>query len=236
MKVSARVYLSPMAALVTMAIGVGVVWAGGTVATLFESRPEEAVEENIGVSSTENFKSFQKPKATHGRVLACYDPTILPLWHELKNDEVFNDLLSNSHGVMNCSDMIAVDRVDLDGDGSGEFVVRGKSPYLCSASSDCGFWVFEKKVSQLRKILAATDYVQVVGLENPVQNSGSNGYSNLLLMAHPSASQTSYRTFAYDGGQYVETRCVFEVPKYGRKGEGSMELIPCAEFGRREGY
>src|SRR4030095_11597368 len=115
MQRTARVYLSPIAALVTVAIGVGFVRAAETVASLFEPAAlvnrEQPPEENIGVTSTENFNSFLPQRTTHGRVLACYDPNILPIWHELKGDEVFKDMLSDSTGVMNCSDMIEIAKV-----------------------------------------------------------------------------------------------------------------------------
>src|SRR5687767_11183555 len=105
-----RFYLSPIAALVTLAIGVGFVRAAETVVSFFEPAAitgrESPMEENIGVTSTENFKSFLPEKTTQGRVLACYDPNILKIWHELKQDEVFKQAISNSTGVMNCSDMI----------------------------------------------------------------------------------------------------------------------------------
>lgn len=234
MHTTARVYLSPIAALVTLAIGVSFVYAARSVAVFYEPRQEQATEENIGVTSTENFKSLLPQKITQSHALACYDPTILPIWHELKKDKVFTDLLGSSSGVVNCSDIIGIEKADLDGDGNEDFLVRGNSPHLCSATRDCGFWVFEEEVSQFRKLLASTDYVDVVGLEDPVQKSGSHGYSNLMLKGHRSANETTFRTYEYNGRQYVETRCMDEVPKYRREGEGTMELIPCAELERRD--
>src|SRR4030095_9755279 len=160
----------------------------------------------------------------------------LPIWHELKGDEVFKDMLSDSTGVMNCSDMIEIAKVDLNGDGNKEFLVRGKGPHLCSATGNCGYWVFEERDSRFRKLLASTDYVEVVGLEDPVQKSRTRGYSDLLLKGHSSASETSYRTYAFDGQQYVETRCTYERPKYFREGEGAWELVTCEEFERQPGH
>lgn len=240
MERTARVYLSPIVALLTLAIGVGFVRAAETVISLFEPAAalvgrEQPTEDNIGVTSSENFKSFQPNNAatvTHGRVLSCYDPTILPIWPELKRDEEFKDRLDQT-GVMNCSDMIAIEKVDLNSDGSAEFLVRGKGPYLCSAVGNCGFWIFEETKSRPRILLSASDYSDISQPDDQVSKSRTLGYSDILLKGHFSAAETAYYTYKFDGQKYIESRCMYEVPKPRREGEGSWELITCQEFDRR---
>src|SRR5215213_9157629 len=146
-----RVFLSPIAGIVTMAIGVGCVLGIEMVTSLFAAsatavRQEQQREENIGVASTENFKSFLPERKTEGLVLSCYDPTILPVWKELKKDEGFNDRLDGATGVMNCSDMLDVRKVDLNDDGTEEFLARGKASPLCGATGNCGLWIFDSNV------------------------------------------------------------------------------------------
>lgn len=239
MERTASVYLGPVVALMTLAIGVGFVRAAEAVVSLFEPAAvvsqEQPTEENIGVTSSENFKSFEPERTTRGRVLACYDTDILPIWHKVKEDKVFQDMLSEFHGVMNCSDMIEIFKTDLNGDEKyRELLVRGKHPYLCS-NGNCGYWIFEEKESRFMRLLAATDYVEVVGLEYPVQRSKTLGYSDLVLKEHY-GSETFYRTFKFDGRQYAESRCVFERPKYFREGEGSVEILNCSEVRRRKAF
>jgi hypothetical protein len=157
MKLRAEHFACPLLAVLTLAIGVGFVRAAEAVVSFIDravmSR-EQPPEENIGVISTENYKSLSTQQPTHGRVLACYDPNILPIWHELKRDEVFKATLTDAHGVMNCSDMIEISKVHLNGDTEPELVVRGKGN-LCAASGNCGYWVFEKRGSQLRKLVSS---------------------------------------------------------------------------------
>ena len=239
MERTVRVYLSPVVALVTLVIGVGFVRAAETVISLFEPAAvvsrEQLTEENIGVRSSENFKSFEQhdsASVTHGRVLSCYDPTILPIWPELKHDEGFKDRLYQT-GVMNCSDMVEIEKVDLNFDGSAEFLVRGKGPYLCSAVGNCGFWIFEETKSRPRTLLSASDNSDISQPGDQVSRARTRGYSDILLKGHFSAAETGYYTYKFDGQKYVESRCMYEVPKPRRQGEGSWELITCQEFERR---
>ena len=240
MERTARVYLSPVVALMTLAIGVGFVRAAETVIYLFEPAAfvsrEQTTEENIGVRSSENFKSFESHDATtvtQGRVLSCYDPRILPIWPELKRDTEFKDRLDQRTGVMNCSELIEIEKVDLNIDGSAEFLVRGKGQHLCSAVGNCGFWIFEETKARPRILLSASDYSDIAQPGDQVLRSRTRGYSDILLKGHFSAAETGYYTYKFDGQKYAESRCVYEVPKLRREGEGSWEIITCQEFDRR---
>jgi hypothetical protein len=231
-----RVLSGLLMAVVTMTIGVGFVRAAGIVMSLFADAAfisrEQPAEENIGVTSTQNFRTLAPQNSGQGRVLSCYDLNILPIWRELKSDSQFIERLSVSNGVMNCSDMVEIRKVDLNQDGVKEFLVHGKGPYLCSAMGNCGFWVFEQKQPGVRILLTAADRVHVQGIDDAIQRSRSRGYSNLLLKEHFSAAETTYRTYVFDGRRYIEDRCSYEVPKYDREGEGAWKLVTCKAFER----
>src|SRR5215204_4901208 len=143
-----RVLSGLLVAVVTMTIGVGFVRAAGIVMTLFADAAlvseDQPAEENIGVTSTQNSRTFSPQTSGQGRVLSCYDLNILPFWPELKNDSEFIKRLGVSNGVINCSDMVEIRKLDLNHDGIAEFLVRGKGPFLCSAMGNCGFWIFEQ--------------------------------------------------------------------------------------------
>jgi hypothetical protein len=239
MEKTVHVVLSVALAVVTFLTGVGVVRAAELIESLLSSPTHVQMPENIGVSSSENFHTLMpsgvgETTVGQGRVLSCYDPTILPVWNELKKDKNFSEWVDGSEGVMNCSDMVAIKKTDLNRDGLEDTLVRGKGPHLCSATGNCGFWILSKHNDRWRTILSGSDYSEYETLEDQVQRTSTRRYSDILLKSHYTAAETGFRTYKFDGARYVESRCMYEVPKYGRDGEGSMKLITCAEFERRE--
>ena len=238
MQSRARIYLSPIAALVTLAIGVGFVRAAETVVSLFEPAAftgrESPMEENIGVTSTENFKSFLPERTTRGRVLACYDPAVLQIWQELKTDIGFRERLQLSTGLFNCSEMVQVNRLDLNRDGNQEFLVRGKGTVQCAGIGNCGYWIFEIKDGVVRRLMSSVHEADAheFGVDE-VQASGTRGYSDILLASRDGQNVKHFQTYVFDGTAYVKARCMSEVPRPLRDGSGSWELITCEEFYRR---
>lgn len=229
-----RDFLGPMIGVVTLATGIGLVSLVAVVSSLLAEPVTVERQENIGVTSSENFKTLGPLPGREGRVLACYDPNILPLWKELKADAQFQEWLDGTGGVINCADMVEIRKVDLNRDGQDEALVRGKGPTLCGATGNCGFWIFNKKGMKWTAILSGYDYSEYEAWDQQVVQRGSTrSYSDILLKTHHTAAETSFRTYKFDGAQYKETRCMYEIPKSNRTGEGSMELITCSEFERR---
>lgn len=229
---SARVFLSPLAAVATLAIGLAFVGAVRTLtAAIFSPssvapRNKDWSKETIAIATIE--KPFEQEAVSGPPKLSCYDLNILPIWHELKRDEQFKEWGGYSGDVIDCSELVEITKIDLNRDTTAEFLVRGKF-VLCGGTGNCAFWVFRLDGNKAKKLLGASDYVEIYGLENPVQKTRNRGYADLLLRDHASASETAYRTYKFDGEKYVESRCMYEVPKYGRDGEGAWELIPCEQ-------
>jgi hypothetical protein len=239
MSASLRYRLSPTAGIVTLAVGIGFM----TILRVLTSSSETsfAVPRQQSVQTNAKYEFYAarrvEPSAAPSEnptQFSCYDPHLLPIWHELKKDTEFKDRVRGEAGELSCSDVLELKPVDLNSDGSEEFLVRGKDSPVCSPVGNCGFWIVGKLGKRVRLLLSSSDYngeSELLGEQ--IQRSRTSGYSNILLKGHFSAAETSYTTYSFDGKKYVESRCMYEVPKYDRQGEGSMEMVTCNEFQRR---
>lgn len=236
MAASMRHRLSPIAGILALAVGISFVWGIRALASVFStpvavSRTVPAPMPNHAFNSA---SQVETPTTTSSpTVLSCYDPYLLPIWHALKKDAGFKDW-TNGKGRLNCSDLLDVAQVDLNDDGEQEeFLVRGKNAQMCSAVGNCGFWILEVTKKEARVLLSDTDFWDGSQLGEQIQSKHSSGYATVLLKYHFTAAETGYTTYSFDGKEYAESRCVFEVPKHARVGEGSVEIISCKEFDRR---
>ena len=123
MQISARHFISPLAAVVTLAMGIAVVAAINTFFSLFSSSAAVANEAPLVVRPWDNTDPIKPQKLE----LSCYDLSILPIWHELKRDDEFQRVMGITQGTTDCSDLLEIRRQDLNSDGSKEFLVRAKS-------------------------------------------------------------------------------------------------------------
>lgn len=232
MQISSRHFISPLVAVITLALGVA--FAGATNAILsllsFQAIGGGVIREApLVVRPGDN----TDPIASSKPELSCYDLDILPVWHELKNDARFKERLQFYAGPLNCSEMVQVKRLDLNRDGNDESLVSGKGT-LCGATGNCVYWVFGLKDGVVRTVLVAVHETDAheFGVDE-VHKSRTRGYSDILLTDRNGQNVLSFRTYRFDGTQYVESRCMAEVPRLLRDGAGSWELITCDEFYRR---
>jgi hypothetical protein len=235
MAISIRHRLSPIAGIVTLAVGIIFSCGVHTLLSAF-STPVAVVRAVPAPAQDYDFFStprVETPATSTPTEFSCYDPHLLPIWHELKKDAGFKDW-TNETGQLNCSELLDVARVDLKGDGEEkEFLVRGKDAQMCSSVGNCGFWILGATKKGVRMLLSSTDFSAGSQIGEQIQPKRSKGYATILLKHHFTAAETGYTTYSFDGKEYVESRCVFEVPKHARHGEGSMEIISCKEFDRR---
>ena len=235
MKLRAEHFAGPLLGFATLAIGIGLVTAIAYLASFFAVGPPVA---HTVAPKAETYDFFSAPKvapveASPRQEPSCYDLSLLPVWNVLKQDDEFSERVGYSEDGANCSEMLEVERVDLNRDGKKEFLVRGKNSHLCGATGNCGFWVFEEGRTRARLLLSASDYVDVE-LGQQVLRTRTNGYSDLLLKGHLSAAETGHYTYKFDGRKYVEAKCLYEVPKYDRRNEVSWEMVTCKEFDRTD--
>ena len=174
------------------------------------------------------------PIAPAKRELFCYDPYILPVWQEVKVDPAFNERLRVATGAVSCSEIVEIKKLDLNRDGTEEYLVRGKGEILCGGIGNCNYWIFEKKNGKIRKLLTAVHEADQYELGvDEVQKSRTRNYSDILLAARDAQNVLRFFTYRFDGNEYVQSRCMAEVPKLLRDGAGSWELMTCEEHDRR---
>ena len=221
------------AAFFTFAVGCIIVFG-----LLYKENPKEVkteTKENLQIRLNENktstsldydlFKAQYEnrfPKPVEKQIPFCEDKRILPIWNLIKNDEQFLGQGDKMFLEPNCSNMFKIFNFDLNKDGKKEIILRGDSPDLCSAVGNCGFWIFEKKGRNYRKILSSTDYTDVNEMGDQIEESKTKGYYDVLLKGHLSASDTSYEFFKFNGKKYKTSKslvhactvCVGDNPKW----------------------
>jgi len=170
--------------------------------------------------------------------LSCYDPQILPVWHELKKDKKFKAWTKDVVGIYDCAAMLEVKQIDLNNDGQLEVLARGKDFPLCgNGRAGCGFWIFSNRNDRHRVLLSAADHAYTADLADVLKKSRTRGFSDVLLKTFLGpGDEMKFSTHVYNGRDYVESRCVCEIEKQDPRTEGSLEMITCQEFARRDGF
>lgn len=163
----------------------------------------------------------------------CSDKKIPLVWKELEKDEDFRERTGFSGISANCIDILEALSVDLNGDGQKEILLRGKLSPLCSAVGNCGFWIFEKKGKNYRKILASSDYAEIAEIGSQIKKTKTKGYNNILLKGHITAGDTSYRFYKFDGRKYKESKCLVNAYIPGTSDNPKWEFMSCREFYKR---
>jgi hypothetical protein len=98
--------------------------------------------------------------------------------------------------------------VDLNGDGRPEVIAQPVGDEVCGATGNCFFWVFEKTASGYRLLLDAKDGDPKPGIQVfTIQPTRSQGFSDLVLGTHDSASERTLYLYRYHDGRYRQTDC-----------------------------
>jgi hypothetical protein len=102
-----------------------------------------------------------------------------------------------------------VELVDLNGDGTPEVITQAfgiKSG--CGATGNCPIWIFIKTANGYKLLLDTRDKDGIGGVELiTVEESRTNGFSDLVLAAHDSASEKSLLVYRYKDGLYRDSAC-----------------------------
>jgi len=194
---------------------------------------------NTADASTPPANIYSKIVPGEARKTFCSNPTIRPIWKLIRRDPEVREALEyvwSTWDYSDCKDMFELKYVDLDRDGRAEILVRGGGTQLCGGVGNCDFWVIKRERKGLRLLLHADDYVDVTDMGKQVLKVRTNGYADLLLKGHFSASETSYSTYKYNGRRYVETKCRYHVPNYNDphydNEKPTWHFISCREFNR----
>jgi hypothetical protein len=93
--------------------------------------------------------------------------------------------------------------VDLNGDGTPEVIAQGTfQEGGCSPTGNCRFWVFQKSGDEY-KLLISQEAIQSF----TVQPTHSNGFSDIVVRMHGSATDSTLRLLQYHDGTYHEAGC-----------------------------
>lgn len=190
------------------------------------------------VESTPPANTSPQIEPGEARKTFCSDPEIRPIWRLIRRDPEVREALEyvwNPFDNPDCKAMFELKYVDLDRDGRAEILVRG-GVALCGAVGNCDFWVIKRERKSLRLLLHAGDYIDATDMGKQVLKARTNGYADLLLKGHFSASETRYSTYKFNGRRYVESKCRYHVPNYDDpqydNENPTWHLISCREFSR----
>lgn len=165
--------------------------------------------------------------------LTCTDKRFAKVWRVLKQDEDFKRSADELLYDADCSRSIDIRKIDLNGDGSKEILIKGTNYFLCSATGTCNFWVLQKNGSRLERILVGYDYSNYSESEKDsfiqVKETKTNGFFDIQLRSHFSGYETKFRTYEYNGKEYDLKDCSAEV--FSMNGERSV--LSCMEFDKR---
>jgi hypothetical protein len=92
--------------------------------------------------------------------------------------------------------------VDLSGKGSREYLAQGIGNYLCSPTGNCESWIFQQTGDEYSVILhrAATQTFTI-------QPTLTNGFHDLVLGQHGSATDQGLTLYSFDGSKYRRIAC-----------------------------
>ena len=93
--------------------------------------------------------------------------------------------------------------VDLNGDGTPEIIAQGIGD-VCSPTGNCPFWVFQKVASGYKVVLEKGAVQSFT-----VQPTRSNGYFDLVLGMHGSATEQGLYLYQFGQGRYRSIACYY---------------------------
>ena len=117
--------------------------------------------------------------------------------------------------------------VDLNGDGVPEVIAQPVGNYVCSPTGNCLFWDFQKAAGGY-KLIGEKGAVQTF----TIQRTRTNGFFDLVLCMHGSATDRGLYVYRFRDGRYRRTDCYDANWTYlGKDGEvhdlGEPRITPC---------
>jgi len=92
-----------------------------------------------------------------------------------------------------------VKMIHLRDDGAPDVVAQGMKD--CSPTGNCPLWIFEKDGKGYRLILKCH------GQAFTIQPTKTNGYHDIVVATHGSATQSGLKEYRYEGGLYRDVGC-----------------------------
>jgi hypothetical protein len=115
--------------------------------------------------------------------------------------------------------------IELNADGVPEVVAQGM--INCGATGNCPFWILQKKAKSYRVLLES------YGQTFTIQMKSSNGFHDIVVSTHNSATRSGLAEYHYKSGKYEVAGCYnaeWEVLEHGQVQESKEPRItpyPC---------
>jgi hypothetical protein len=110
-----------------------------------------------------------------------------------------NDDDSSDRQLRNAALRTRVQFIDLNHDGTPEIIAQSMAD--CSPTGNCSIWVFQKQSHAYKLLLKG------FGQTFTIQKTRTNGYNDIVLASHGSASDSGLTVFRYSESTYVDTSC-----------------------------
>lgn len=97
---------------------------------------------------------------------------------------------------------LRVKRVSLSSAGVSGLIVQGMGSCMCGATGNCDFWLIAERPGGYSVVL------QTIGIEGfQIKRTTLNGYFNVILGMHDSATDTDLSLYHYTGTYYRRVGC-----------------------------
>jgi len=101
-----------------------------------------------------------------------------------------------------------IEFIDLIGDGTKEIVAQSNGLGPCSATGNCILWVFQSIPQGYKLLLDSTEGKWGGGVQVlRVLASSSNGFRDIVLGSHGSATERTLLVYNYSDGSYRPSAC-----------------------------
>ena len=159
-----------------------------------------------GLSTAENFRwnwrdqqELTSAQSLRSARLAANDRAALAsaISRQLRRQDFGN---SSKEQLRNATLDTRITMIDLNNDRIPEVIAQAVAG--CSATGNCSFWIFQKDSSGYQMLLEA-DAIQTF----TIQPTSNNGFRDIVLKMHGSATDSTLTEYQYKGGVYHEVGC-----------------------------
>lgn len=97
---------------------------------------------------------------------------------------------------------LRIKRIRLDDAGLSGLVVQGNGDCMCGATGNCNFWLIAERPSGFDVVL------RTIGIQSfEIKKTMANGYFDVVLGSHDSATRTDLGLYHYTGTYYRRAAC-----------------------------
>ena len=215
--------------LVTLAF-LGGIWLGAAYLSGPRAAPggREPVSESVAGQNPVNTDESGLKEIK----FVCNDDKLRPFWFDLLKEKRLVSILFQSRlqPEYDCSRILRVSDVDLNGDGHPEQYVRFDTLSACSATANCPVAVYridEYERSQMRTSAGIMDFslrrilFNIGALSIEFQDTTTNGFKDAVVRVNANPDGHYLERYKFDGDEYKRDTCFED------RGTGAVERTSC---------